>query len=49
MPHPAKKKLSKKRSLGVHIKMNTESFPRKMLSIAVNNRDGGVMITPKLG
>ncbi|WP_146069169.1 hypothetical protein [Arthrobacter sp. ZGTC412] len=48
MPHPAKKKLSKKRSLGVHIKMNTENFSRKMLSIAVNHRDGGVMVTPHL-
>lgn len=48
MPHPAKRKLSKKRSLGVHIKMNTEGFPRKMLSLAVNNKDGGVMVTPHL-
>lgn len=42
------KKLPRKRSLGVHIRMRTESFPRKMLSISVNRKDGGVMVTPHL-
>lgn len=48
MSAPALNRLPKKRSLGVHIKMSTESFPRKMLSISVNRKDGGIMITPHL-
>lgn len=42
------KKLSKKRSLGVFVKMNTEGCARKLLSIYVNKRDGGVMVSPYL-
>lgn len=48
MSKPPLKKLPKKKSLGVHVKMHTERFSRKMLSIAVNQRDGGVMVTPLL-
>lgn len=48
MGKPPLKKLSKKRSLGVHVKMYYERFTRKMLSISVNKRDGGVMVTPHL-
>ena len=42
------KKLSKKRSLGVFVKMNTEGCARKLLSIYINKRDGGVMVSPYL-
>lgn len=48
MKKPALNKLPKKKSLGVFVKMNNESFSRKMLSISVNQRDGGVMVTPHL-
>ncbi|MGQ1799162.1 hypothetical protein ACT4S5_18800 [Kocuria oceani] len=48
MSKPPLKKLPKKKSLGVHVRMHTERFSRKMLSIAVNQRDGGVMVTPLL-
>lgn len=41
-------RLSRKRSLGVHIKMITEPFTRKMLSISVNRQDGGVIVMPHL-
>lgn len=48
MIHPPLDKMSKKRSLGVHVKMSTENFLRKMLSISVNRKDGGVMVVPHL-
>lgn len=46
--HPPLEKLSRKRSLGVHIKMSRERVTRKMLSISINRRDGGIMVVPHL-
>lgn len=46
--HPPLEKLSRKRSLGVHIKMYSERVTRKMLSISINRRDGGIMVVPHL-
>lgn len=42
------KKLSKKRGLGVFVKMNTEGCARKLLSIYVNKGDGGLMVVPRM-
>lgn len=48
MVHPPAKKLSRQRSLGVHIKMPSERVTRKLLSISVDKRDGGIMVVPHL-
>lgn len=48
MSKQALRKLPTKRSLGVHVRMQTERFFRKVLSISVNKRDGGVIVTPLL-
>lgn len=41
-------KVARKRGLGVHVRMADENFNRKLLSISINKKDGGVMVTPIL-
>lgn len=48
MVHQPLNKLSKQRSLGVHIKLFSERVTRKLLSVSVDKKDGGIMVVPHL-